>query len=457
MRSTALLTITALTLGLIATGVFAQRGTGSGTGVARQAVDLETSTIKGKVAAVETGPCKHTTGRATSGVHILLTVRRGEQQNVHLGPQTAVQDIVDRLQVGQKVTAKVFHTEAMEEGHFVALTLDIGKDTVQLRDATGRVVRVLGTRAPGHCRAEDLGDDTAQSPGGEGRPLVQSLDVLRQLLADPWLMGRIAANHALSDLYASGARPISALASVTLPFASEALLQRELEQLLAGALHEFAAADCRLTGGHSLQGAELNLGFVVNGAPPAGESLLPKTGLAPGDKLVLTKPLGTGALFAAHMQLRADGRDISHAIDSMLQSNAQAAELARAHGASACTDITGFGLAGHLLEMLLPGQSARLHCAALPVLPGALEALDAGLRSSMHEANAAMAADLARGGGARQIIFDPQTSGGLLIGIAAERAQLLCEALQSAGYAQAAIAGEVTETSADRSPALELA
>ena len=236
-----------------------------------------------------------------------------------------------------------------------------------------RVLRRLAERYPEHCRMEDLGDDTSALPDAAPGTLLQSVDVLRELLPDPWLMGRIAANHALSDLYASGAQPLTALASLTLPFASEPLLARDLELLLEGALMEFARVGCRLTGGHSLQGPELSIGFVVNGAAEGGR--LPKAGLRTGEKLVLTRALGTGALFARHMQLAGDGRHIEAATRSMLRSNAAAAELARAHGASAVTDVTGFGLAGHLLEMLRRGQGAALVLEALPALPGALAAL----------------------------------------------------------------------------------
>ncbi|MEP1594151.1 MAG: selenide, water dikinase SelD, partial [Halieaceae bacterium] len=207
----------------------------------------------------------------------------------------------------------------------------------------------LSERYPRHCPTSVTADDAAVVSSGGA--VVQSVDVLRAMLADYWLMGRIAANHALSDLYAVGSQPLSAQAILTLPFATEALQQRDLEQILAGALHEFSAVDCVLVGGHSMQGPELSVGFVVNGRPAAHEGIpLPKQGLKPGDKLVLCKPLGVGALFAAHMQLRADGRDISAAIEQMLNSNRVAGELAVAHGASAATDVTGFGLAAHLRE-----------------------------------------------------------------------------------------------------------
>ncbi len=320
-------------------------------------------------------------------------------------------------------------------------------------DALASALAQLGKDFPQHCAG--AGDDAVVVPAPTGVTLVQSLDVLRQMVSDPWQMGRIAANHALSDLYARGARPVSALAAVTLPYASSALLQRELEQLLAGALHEFVAVDCQLNGGHSMQGTELSLGFAVNGVPMARDGkLLCKVGAMPGDQLVLTKSLGTGAVFAAHMQLLADGRDVDAALASMLQSNAAAAELALAHGATACTDITGFGLLGHLLEMLAGGLGARLELAALPLLPGAIALSRAGIVSTMYPANVRSAARFLESAPSAdnallQLVFDPQTSGGLLIALPIARAGALCDALHQCGYIAARIIGEVTALPAD--------
>ncbi len=314
-------------------------------------------------------------------------------------------------------------------------------------NALADVLAELGVEFPGHCGGEGAGEDAAPIPAS-GR-IVQSLDLLRELVADPWLMGRIAANHALSDLYACGARPVSALAAVTLPFAAGVIQRRDLKQLLAGALREFAAAGCVLTGGHSMQGRELSIGFAVNGVAMAPDGrLLGKRGLRPGDLLLLTRPLGTGALFAAHMQLAADGRHVAAAIDRMLVSSGPAAALALAHGASACTDITGFGLLGHLLEMLGPELGASLRLAHLPLLEGALAAVDRGIVSTMHESNAEAAAVLQQGSPVNdarlQMLFDPQTSGGLLIGVAPGTASRLCDELRRGGYPEAVIIGEVT-------------
>jgi len=324
-------------------------------------------------------------------------------------------------------------------------------------DPLARALADLAAQFPQHCPRSASAEDTAPIPAGGSTAIVQSLDILRELVADPWVMGRIAANHALSDLYASGARPVSALAAVILPFATADIQQREMKQLLGGALHEFAAAGCQLTGGHSMQGAELSIGFAVNGTALAKDGrLLRKRGLNPGDKLVLTGPLGTGVLFAAHMQLAADGRHISAAIDAMLVSNGPAAELALAHKAGACTDITGFGLLGHLLEMLGDQYRAALSLADLPLLEGALELLRAGIRSSMHAANAATPGRLQLAPGTDeallQILYDPQTSGGLLIALPAAQAPGLLDALRASSYPRAEIIGEVQTRERELAP-----
>ena len=315
-------------------------------------------------------------------------------------------------------------------------------------DVLASVLSNLSGLYPQHCPVTGA-DDAVLIPGSSASAIIQSIDTLRQIVADPFVMGRIAANHALSDLYASGAQPVSALASVCLPFATVQILPRDLEQLLAGALHEMATANCILTGGHTMAGSELNIGFVVNGISLSGDgNFLPKRGMREGDVLVLTKALGVGTLFAAHMQQRADGRDIQVATEMMLHSNAVASRLAVTNNALACTDITGFGLVGHLQEMLEPGQVININSAKLPALPGALESLTAGIRSTMHEANATAAASCVAVVGSfetarTELVYDPQTSGGLLIAVSPERADSLCEQLLDAGYLAATVIGGV--------------
>ena len=303
---------------------------------------------------------------------------------------------------------------------------------------------------PDHVTAPDTLDDAVAVDAGDG--CVQSVDALRAVVDDPWLMGRIAAQHALSDLYATGARPRSALALLTLPFAAPALQSRDLLAVLRGALGVFREVDCRLVGGHSMQGPELQLGFAVNGDLD-GQPLLGSRGARPGDRLLLTAPLGTGVLFAAHMQGRADGRDIEKALLQMARGNAPAARVARRFGAHALTDITGFGLAGHLLSMLGADLAASLDDDSLPILDGAEDALIAGIRSTLHESNRAAAIarldDPSASREARhELLFDPQTCGGLLMALPPEQADAALDALGGHGGG-AALIGTVSERSGD--------
>lgn len=269
--------------------------------------------------------------------------------------------------------------------------------------------------------ASDLDDAAPVATDGDG--FLQSVDALRALVDDPWRMGRIAAQHALSDLYASGATPHSAQALVTLPFATKVLLQRDLRLVLAGALTVFSDADCRLIGGHTMQGPELQLGFAVNGSLQGGERLGKRGGQA-GDQLLLTGSLGAGALLAAHMQGRADGRHVDGVLSSMEDGNREAAGIARKIGVRALTDVTGFGLAGHLAEMLDDSVTAVIDLEALPAYVGALEAMGSGVFSTLHEGNREALVErceLLHDGGLRQeLLFDPQTGGGLLMAVPSE-------------------------------------
>jgi selenide,water dikinase len=194
---------------------------------------------------------------------------------------------------------------------------------------------------------------------------------------------------------------------------------------------------------------ELSVGFAVTGALAPGEAPLGLVGLAPGDRLILTKPLGTGVVLAADVQARAHGAWVQALHASLLRANDAAASVARRLGARCATDVSGFGLAHHLgLLLRASGVGAVLDAAALPALPGALELLASGLRSTYHAQNVAAAAVLcdaraleSRPAGA--LLFDPQTSGGLLFGVAAERADAAVAALRAAGDLGAAAHGHV--------------
>ncbi len=291
--------------------------------------------------------------------------------------------------------------------------------------------------------ALDNPDDAAPVAVPAGAGLYQTVDQFRAFIDDPYLFGRIAANHCMGDIHAMGGAPASALVSVTLPFAAPGIVGRDLEQLLRGVLRGLAEAGAVLIGGHTAEGAEMAVGLTINGTVGDGEPWR-KGGARPGDRLVLTKALGTGVLLAAEMARVAKGRDVEAALGGMLASNAAAVGALREHGASACTDVTGFGLGGHLLEMLrASGCGAVLEEAALPLLPGAAGLLAAGHASTLHPANrAALAA--ACEGAAPEILADPQTAGGLLAAVPPDNAGACLDALRRAGCREAATIGRAT-------------
>lgn len=306
----------------------------------------------------------------------------------------------------------------------------------------------------------DQADDAAVVTLSGNQLLVQSVDFFRAFIDDPYLFGRIAANHCLGDLYAMGAAPQTALAIVTLPYGREAKVESDLYQLLAGATETLKQAGAALIGGHTGEGAELAFGLTVNGTATP-EHLWRKSGLQAGDRLVLTKPLGTGTLFAADMRGKARGAWIDGALASMLQSNQSAAETLRRHGARACTDVTGFGLAGHLLEMLrASAANAELSLQTVPALEGAVALLGQGIASSLAPQNLFHAA--AVDGGAvppadplMALLYDPQTAGGLLAGLPADRAEACVAELRTNGAPLAASIGRVM-AAADGAPRITL-
>ena len=293
----------------------------------------------------------------------------------------------------------------------------------------------------------DAPDDAAVITVPPGQVLVQTVDHFRAFIDDPYLFGRVTANHCLGDIHAMAATPHSALALVTLPYGPEAKVEAALSQVLAGALETLNAAGVALIGGHTGEGAELMFGLSVNGLA-ARDRLLRKSGMKAGEALVLTKPLGTGAIFAADMRAEASSAWVDGAIQTMLLSNGPAAECLVAHGAGACTDVTGFGLLGHLIEMLrASGVGARLDLESLPALDGALDLLARDIQSSLHPANEAFAETLSgpRDRPAYPLLFDPQTAGGLLASLPADRAAACVAALRDRGYQAAAIVGAVRE------------
>ncbi|MGA8048824.1 MAG: selenide, water dikinase SelD [Burkholderiales bacterium] len=294
-------------------------------------------------------------------------------------------------------------------------------------------------------------DDAAVLRVPPGSALVHTVDFFRAFIDDPWLLGRIAANHALGDIFAVGGVPQSATAIATVPPGLESKVEDTVFQMMAGAVTVLNEAGCALVGGHTGEGSELALGFAINGLIDDHlGGVLRKGGMRPGDALILTKPIGTGTLFAAHARLKARGRWIDAALDSMQQSSRLAAHCLIAHGATACTDLTGFGLLGHLVEMTRPsGVSAEIDLAALPLLDGAAETAASGILSSLQPANVRLRRALhapppeALRHPNYPLLFDPQTAGGLLASVPGENAEACVAALRGLGCARTACIGRV--------------
>ena len=312
--------------------------------------------------------------------------------------------------------------------------------------------RVLGRIDPANLPDVVLGlkagEDAAALSVPPGRTLLQSVDMFPAIVDDAYVFGQIAANHCLSDIFAMGGRPRTALAIAVLPLASEDKMEATLEELLQGARRILRRAGAELVGGHTLEGSELALGLAVSGLADS-KRLLRKGTMAPGDRLILTKPLGTGALFAAHMRLKAKGRWIQGALESMLRSNQQAADCFLRQAAHACTDVSGFGLLGHLFEMVRDSNvQVRISLPAVPFLEGAVETASAGIHSSLQPQNlrlqgAVRNRRLASRAPAFPLLFDPQTAGGLLASVPDQCSETCVEELRAGGDSEAAIIGAV--------------
>jgi selenide,water dikinase len=312
-------------------------------------------------------------------------------------------------------------------------------------DVLGRALARLGPQPDGR-------DDAAIVALPGVPPLLQTVDFFRALVGDPYLFGRIAANHALGDIYAMGGVPDTALAIATLPQARPPITEHDLYHLLKGGSEVIEAAGAALVGGHSAEGAEMGLGFAVTGRPGT-TGLLRKGGLVPGDRLILTKPLGTGVILAAEMRGLAPARIVAAAIAAMLEPAAAAAAILAAHGATACTDVTGFGLVGHLGEMLAASAAdARLDPDAIPALDGALALFEQGIASSLEAGNLSSLSTLVDAdprAALTKLMIDPQTAGGLLAGVPAARAGACVAELRRGGYRAAEIGIVSTQSGAN--------
>jgi selenide,water dikinase len=336
---------------------------------------------------------------------------------------------------------------------------------VMAAGAAPMACRGCAAKLPAAPLAEALGrlSSTGDAPPAEdaarldvnerGELLLQSVDGFPALLDDPWLNARLTTLHACSDLWACGAQVRSLQALVTLPEAAPAVQEEWLLQSLAGVRSVLDPLGATLLGGHTLEGrdgAGLGLSLAVNGAL-LPQQYWPKGPLAAGQVLLLARPIGTGVLFAAAMAGAAKPAWLDAALAVMQQSQAPLVALLAAHGCQACTDVTGFGLLGHLSEMLGPAQRVALDPDAIPALPGALELLEQGLSSSLAPANAralvALDGPIVLNGAATaaelQLWIDPQTCGPLLAALPEASAQVALAAIRAAGFPHAALIGRV--------------
>uniref|UniRef100_UPI003567CEA3 selenide, water dikinase SelD n=1 Tax=Thalassovita aquimarina TaxID=2785917 RepID=UPI003567CEA3 len=283
------------------------------------------------------------------------------------------------------------------------------------------------------------GDDAATLDIG-GVKQVLTTDHLRAFTEDPALMARITAIHALGDVWSMGAAPQAVLANVILPRMNDTLQRRTLAEIMRAAGEVFRDAGAEIVGGHSTLGSELTIGFTLTGLTG---NPIQQSGGRPGDALILTRPLGSGTILAAEMQGKAKGRDVMRMLQVMAQPQAKASEILRP--AHAMTDVTGFGLAGHLMALCKASDTgAEITLESLLFYDGALELAEAGSRSSLYDANLSHAPLINATGPRGILLHDPQTAGGLLAAVAPGQADALLAKLHENGIPAVRI-GRLTE------------
>ena len=353
------------------------------------------------------------------------------------------------------LTALSSDDPALAEVRCMGCAAKVGRDVLSNALVAARQAAIDAGADPALIALEYSGDDGLASDVGailsvpRDRQLVQSVDSLSEIISDPFVFGRIAALHALSDLYAAGARPLSALAIISLPEANMGIQTNQLTQILSGALIALAEHGTRLVGGHTSEGSRLTAGFSVTGHAPK-----PKTIRARPDScwLLLSKPIGSGIIMAGHMLGLATADGFDAAVSVMTQSNAVAADIFAENHVIAATDVTGFGLARHaenLMERIGAGR-CDIGMSAIPLMQGVESLARMGVVSSLVGSNkAATTLHPATPDGAipdwcNPILFDPQTSGGLLGVFAPDDALRALSALERTNH-RAAIIGVVQQ------------
>ncbi|SDI97227.1 selenide, water dikinase SelD [Lutimaribacter saemankumensis] len=284
------------------------------------------------------------------------------------------------------------------------------------------------------------GDDAAVLEVG-GKRQVITTDHLRAFIDDPWLMARITAIHALGDVWAMGAQPQAALAQIILPRMSDDLQARTMDEIMGAASAVFADAGAAIVGGHTTMGSELTIGFTVTGLVD-GPAITVK-GAQPGDAIVLTRPIGSGTILAAAMQMAANGRHVTAMLNEMARPQHDAALTLT--GAHAMTDVTGFGLAGHLMTICRESNlSAVLDLEAIPTYDGAIDLTEQGHHSTLFQPNRESAPVFGPDSAKAKLLHDPQTAGGFLAAVSPDQAAGIVETLQRQGH-RAAIIGRFGE------------
>jgi selenide,water dikinase len=309
---------------------------------------------------------------------------------------------------------------------------------------------VLGKLARQHDPNVLVGFDTADDAGvyqlTPELAIVQTADFFTPVVDDPYVFGQIAATNALSDIYAMGGKPVSALALVCFP---ESGNPNVLEQMLSGGLSKMIEANCTVIGGHSIRDEEIKLGYSVTGTVHP-QRVLANTGARSGDQLVFTKAIGTGVISTAIKRRKAEFAWTRGAIRSMITLNKAAAEVAHEFEVHGLTDITGFGLIGHARELARgSGVSLRLFASKVPLLEGALECVrhgyvPGGLKSNRSFAEGCVEYSAEVPEELRTLLYDPQTAGGLLISVADADCDRMVAKLRESGVSAEHI-GEVVE------------
>ena len=306
-------------------------------------------------------------------------------------------------------------------------------------------VKFAGAQDPGVLVGLDTGDDAGVYQLTETMALVQTADFIGPVCDDPYTFGQIAAANALSDVYAMGGKPLTALNLCCFP--ASGLPPEQIAAILNGGLDKISEAGATLLGGHTVADPQIKYGLSVTGVVRP-DRCITNAGAKPGDLLVLGKPLGAGVMVGAARNDQMPVGELDVVLRNMTLLNKAACDAMLEADAHACTDVTGFGLAGHGLGMARASQvGLRIRAASLPVYSKALELLRNGLQTSLSRHNRELAApyiSLQAGSSELEaLLYDPQTSGGLLIAVPEKRAERLASDLRSRGYASAAIIGEV--------------